>query len=66
MTRSIRKEYNLRDEPMRYNTLANARRFAARAKSMNCVMHGDDNTFWVCTLADRSRLIRHGIEDAAR
>jgi hypothetical protein len=46
----------------RFTTLGLAQAFADRCKKSHAVMLGDDERFWVVSMADAQRLERQGYE----
>jgi len=51
-----------KNAPIKFNSLALANNFANNAIKSMAVMMGDDNRFWVVTMADASRLEKAGYE----
>ena len=50
--------------PFRFKVLANARSFADHTVKARDIVMGDDEYFWVVTLAEAERLVRWGYERA--
>ena len=51
-----------KNAPVKFSSLALAQGFAEKAVKSMAVMMGDDNKFWVVTMADAQRLERVGYE----
>lgn len=54
--------HNMKNTPYKFNSIENARSFAARCEKAMGILMGDDMKFWVVTLADFARGIRGGYE----
>jgi len=52
----------MKNQPYKFNSLENARTFAARCEKAMGILMGDDLKYWVVTLADFERGIRAGYE----
>jgi hypothetical protein len=52
----------MKNQPYKFNSLENARTFAARCEKAMGILMGDDMKYWVVTLADFERGIRAGYE----
>ena len=51
-----------KNAPIKFTSLANANNFVNNAIKAMAVMIGDDNRFWVVTMADAQRLEKAGYE----
>ena len=51
-----------KNAPIKFTSLANANNFVNNAIKAMAVMMGDDNRFWVVTMADAQRLEKAGYE----
>jgi len=51
-----------KNTPIKFSSLALANSFANNAIKAMAVMMGDDNKFWVVTMADAARLEKAGYE----
>lgn len=52
-------------KPFEFNQLGTARNFAARCHKPHMIILGDNELFWVVTLAEAARLLRKGYEMAS-
>ena len=54
----------MKNKPYKFNSLENARSFAARCEKAHAVVTGTDRKFWVLTMADFNRAIKAGLRPA--